>query len=96
MGERANVEDRLRWADQVGEARLRLATVDVGNLERPPGEPSGMQDNEACAIGNEIGLRRGDGGEGERAVARSGYPGFIGEPLSGVRADGPVGDREAP
>ena len=65
MGERANVEDRLRWADPIGEAGLRLATVDVQDLEPLPGEPGGVQDDEACAIGNEIGLRRCDGVEGE-------------------------------
>ena len=33
MGERTDVEDRLRGADMLGEAGFRLATVDMRDLE---------------------------------------------------------------
>ena len=32
MGERTNVEDRLRRADALGKARFRLAAVDMESL----------------------------------------------------------------
>ncbi len=77
MGERTDIEDRLRGADMLGENGLRLATVDMSHLELLVGERGRVQDNEAGAIGHEVGLRRGDGGEDERAVARSRYPRLI-------------------
>ncbi len=46
-----------------------------------------MQDHEASAIGHEIGLRRRNGLEGERAVTRPGDAGFVLKPLIGVLAD---------
>ena len=95
MRERSDVEDRLRRPDLFGEPGLFLTTVDVGDFELLAGEPGGMEDDEARAVGYEIGLRRGDRLEGERAVARSGYPRLVNQPLPRVSADGTIGDCEA-
>ena len=95
MGERADVENWLRWTNPFGEAGLLLATVDMHDLEFLSGEPGGMQDHEASAIGHEIGLRCRNGVEGKRAVARSSDAGLVLKPLTGVRAHRPVFDGEA-
>ena len=96
MGERTDVEDRLRGADMFRESRLRFATVDMRHLKPLAGELSRVQDDEACAIGDEIGLWRRGRREQELAVARSFYPRFVDEPLFRIRADGAIADGEAP
>ena len=95
MGERADVENRLRWTDPFGEAGLLLATVDMHDLEPLTGKPGGMQHHEASAIRHEIRLRRRNGLEHERAVVRPGDAGRVLKPLIGVRAHCPVLDSEA-
>jgi hypothetical protein len=67
--ERADVEDWLRRADPSGENGFCFAPVDVHDLEPLSGEPSGVEDDEASAIGHEVGLRRRYGVEGKDAVA---------------------------
>ena len=54
-----------------------------------------MQDHKTSAIGDEIGLRRSNGVEGERAVARTSDTGLVPKPLIGVRAHRRVLDSEA-
>ena len=95
MGERTDVENRLRRTDPFGEAGLLLATVDMHDLELLSGEPGRMQDDEASAIGHEIGLWRRNGVEGKRAVARPGDAGLVVKPLTRVPAHRPVLNGEA-
>ena len=94
MGERADIENWLRWTDPLGKAGLLLAAIDMRDLELLSGEPGRMQDHEASAIGDEIGPRRRNRLEGERAVTRPGDAGFVLKPLIGVPADRFVLDGE--
>jgi hypothetical protein len=96
IGERTDVEDRLRWADMFGETGLRLATIDMTRSDLLASEPGRVQVNEAGVIGHEVALGRGEGGEGERAVARAGYPRLVDEPLPLNPRRRPIADREAP
>ena len=59
----------LRRADPSGENGFCFAPVDVHDLELLPGEPGGVEDDEASTIGHEVGLRRRYGVEGKDAVA---------------------------
>ena len=69
MGERTDVENRLRWTDPFGEAGCFLAAVDMRDLEPLSGEPRRVQDDEASTIGHEVSLRRDYGVEAKDAVA---------------------------
>ena len=95
MGERTDVEDRLRGADMFRESRLRFATVDMPHLKPLAGELSRVQDDEARAIGDEVCIWRGGRGEEERAVARSFDLRLVDEPLFRIRTNGAIADGEA-
>src|SRR6185437_10831388 len=86
MGERTDLENRLRWTDPFGEAGLFHAAVDVHDLEPLASKPGGVQYHEAGATGDGIRLRRRKRLEGERAVARPHDADLILKPLTGVRA----------
>ena len=50
MGERADVENRLRWADPFGEASLLLATVDVQVVWEPAWTPDRLSESARAAL----------------------------------------------
>src|SRR3984957_19011660 len=75
--------------------RLDRGAVDMGNADLMSGETGRMQNNESGTIGHDIRFWRRDHDERERTVARSGYPSLIGEPLTGIGANGAIGHDEA-
>ena len=77
-----------------GKRVLLLAPVDVGDFQLLSGEARRMQHDKTSPVGHEVGLGHGDRGEDEGAVARACDARLEGEPLSGVRANRAIGDRE--
>src|SRR4029077_9109487 len=95
MGERADVLERTHRINHVGKARLLFASVDMQDLDRPPGNAlDRVKHDESGSVGEDVRLGLGDRFELKRSVALAAYSRVIDKLLLGVRTGGAIADGE--